>query len=642
MKKTKSLVFSTGVNDIAIRSVTVLAGDDNIIEYGENASLTLEIENTTDQVINTQNMLIFSQDQYITLNDNTEPLTAFQPGEIKILTDAFNFDVSTSVPNDHNLVFSTQITSDLENYNSHIYLTAFAPELVLAGYQIEDGNNGVLEAGETATLFITVANNGDADAYEVVSLLTSTDPYVTVSTTGPQPLGDLIPGATATADYTISAAENTPFGYSAELILNLSANFGIEQSEVIEINFVDYCDASTSTQDEYIQRVVFAEIDNSSGWQGGVSNFTDITATLEPGVSMPMTITNGTPWASDFVTVWIDWNMNREFGGADETYSLNNVGGTGASFVGDITAPLSQGSGSYRMRIRMTYSTQPEPCGSATYGEIEDYTVIIAGINANFTANVTSLCEDGQVQFTDNTTGGATSWNWTFEGGTPETSTTQNPLVTYNTAGNFDVTLVAGNGTGSNSVKKSEYITVNPKPAAATAIVGSHQGCQGYAEIYTIDPINFATAYVWTIDPEVAGTVIQDENTITVAWSDLYAGTATLKVCGVNACGEGVGSEDFQVIVQNCTGIEDGNKNASLTVYPNPNTGNFIVEFNGNDAVNLKLVNILGEIVYQLNKIQANGFFTKTISIEGISEGIYYLKIEGNTLNITKKIVIKK
>ena len=642
MRNTKSLVFSTGVNDIVIRNVTVTAGDDNIIGYGENVSISLELENTTEEVINAQNILIFSQDQYITINDNNEPLTTFQPGEVKTLTNAFIFDVFTTVPNDHNLVFTTQITSDLENYNSHIYLTAFAPELVLAGYQIEDGNNGVLEAGETATMTITVANNGDADAYEVVSLLTSTDPYVTVSTTGPQPLGDLIPGATATADYTISATENTPFGYSAQLILNLSADLGIEQTTVIEINFVDYCDASTSTQDEYIQKVVFSEINNSSGWQGGVSNFTDITATLAPGVPMPMTIINGTPWASDYVKVWIDWNMNREFGGAGETYSLNNIGGTGATFEGDITAPANQAAGEYRMRIRMTYSTQPEPCGSATYGEIEDYTVIITGINANFTAEITTLCEDGQVQFTDNSTGGPTSWSWTFEGGTPETSTEQNPLITYNTAGIYDVTLVAGGAAGSSSVTKNEYVTVNPKPVAATAITGSNQGCQGYTEIYSVDPITFATAYVWTIDPAVAGSVIQDENTISVAWSDLYAGTATLKVCGVNACGEGVWSEDFMVMVQNCTGIEEGNKNASIHIYPNPTTGNFTVEFNASDVINLKLINTLGEVVYHLNKAEIDGLFTKNISASGISEGIYYLKIEGNILNLTKKIVIKK
>nr|NQU93414.1 hypothetical protein [Bacteroidota bacterium] len=31
------------------------------------------------------------------------------------------------------------------------------------------------------------------------------------------------------------------------------------------------------------------------------------------------------------------------------------------------------------MRIRMTYSSDPQPCGSSTYGEIEDYTINVTG-----------------------------------------------------------------------------------------------------------------------------------------------------------------------------------------------------------------------------------------------------------------------
>jgi hypothetical protein len=96
------------------------------------------------------------------------------------------------------------------------------------------------------------------------------------------------------------------------------------------------------------------------------------------------------------------------------------------------------------------------------------------------------------------------------------------------------------------------------------------------------------------------------------------------------------------VMVQNCTGIEEGNKNASIHIYPNPTTGNFTVEFYASDVINLKLINTLGEVVYQLSKIETDGLFTKNISASWISEGIYYLKIEGNTLNLTKKIVIKK
>ena len=185
-------------------------------------------------------------------------------------------------------------------------------------------------------------------------------------------------------------------------------------------------------------------------------------------------------------------------------------------------------------------------------------------------------------------------------------------------------------------------ITVNPKPAAATAIVGSNQGCQGYTEIYTVDPINFADSYLWSIVPPEAATTLQNENTVTVLWSDMYEGTAIMKVCGVNACGEGLWSEEFPVMVQNCTGIAENSRNASLNIYPNPASGNFTVEFNASGLVNLNLINTLGEVVYQLSNIEANGFCSKNITVNGMREGIYYLKIEGVTTTINKKVVISR
>ncbi len=626
------------INDIA-------GGNGNgQMDYGESVLLSLAVKNVGVTTAENVVVTISTADSYVTVTDNTENYGNILANEIKNIADGFAFDVANDIPNGHAVLFDVSATDGTNIWTSNLVILGHAPALEFQSFIINDSNgnnNGFLDPGETATMVLTVANNGTADAYEVMGLLSSTDPYVTVSTTQAQPFGNLIPGATANASYTVSAAANTPFGYTSQLNINLSASLGISQDDVIEINFADYCDASTTTEDEYIQKVVFGEITNTSGWQGGVANYTAITANLQPGVAVPMTITNGTPWASDIVKVWIDWNLNKEFGDANETYSLTNVGGTGASFTGSITAPAGQASGPYRMRIRMTYSTAPTPCGSASYGEIEDYTVIIAGINVNFTANVTSLCEVGQVQFTDNSTGGATSWSWTFEGGEPATSTEQNPLVTYNAAGIYDVTLAATGTAGTSSTTKTDYITVNPKPAAATAIIGSNQGCQGYSEIYSVDPISLATGYMWTLEPIEAGNALQNGNSCTVLWSDQFEGNATMKVCGINECGEGVWSEDFMVIVQNCTGINDGKGNVSLNIYPNPASGNFTVEFTATDVVNFTLVNALGEVVYKENKIETNGFFTKNINVNGIVKGVYYLKIEGNKLNIIEKIVIK-
>ena len=79
----------------------------------------------------------------------------------------------------------------------------------------------------------------------------------------------------------------------------------------------------------------------------------------------------------------------------------------------------------------------------------------------NFTAANTVICEGETVDFQDiSTINNPNSWNWNFQGGSPASSTVQNPTITYATAGTYDVTLEV-NG---QSVTKQDYITVTPPP----------------------------------------------------------------------------------------------------------------------------------------------------------------------------------
>jgi PKD repeat protein len=87
---------------------------------------------------------------------------------------------------------------------------------------------------------------------------------------------------------------------------------------------------------------------------------------------------------------------------------------------------------------------------------------------ANFSASSTNISAGDSVNFTDQSTNNPTSWNWTFEGGTPGSSTAQNPTVTYNTAGTYDVTLFVANAAGSDTETKTDYITVAEKPYCAS------------------------------------------------------------------------------------------------------------------------------------------------------------------------------
>lgn len=79
---------------------------------------------------------------------------------------------------------------------------------------------------------------------------------------------------------------------------------------------------------------------------------------------------------------------------------------------------------------------------------------------AEFSTATTQVCHGSAASFTDNSINSPTSWSWSFEGGTPATSAVSNPGVTYNTAGTYDVTLIVSNAYGSDTIVKTDYITV--------------------------------------------------------------------------------------------------------------------------------------------------------------------------------------
>lgn len=84
--------------------------------------------------------------------------------------------------------------------------------------------------------------------------------------------------------------------------------------------------------------------------------------------------------------------------------------------------------------------------------------------DAEFTADNTTVEVGTTVNFTDQSTMMPTSWSWTFDGGTPATSTEQNPRVVYETPGTYSVSLTATNAYGTDTETKTGYITVTRAP----------------------------------------------------------------------------------------------------------------------------------------------------------------------------------
>ena len=78
---------------------------------------------------------------------------------------------------------------------------------------------------------------------------------------------------------------------------------------------------------------------------------------------------------------------------------------------------------------------------------------------SDFTVDESLIPVGETVNFTDISSGNPTEWEWTFEGGTPSSSTDENPTnILYANEGVFSVTLKTQNSAGENEITKTFYI----------------------------------------------------------------------------------------------------------------------------------------------------------------------------------------
>lgn len=150
-----------------------------------------------------------------------------------------------------------------------------------------------------------------------------------------------------------------------------------------------YCTAGATTvgctgTDEAITNVTFASINNTStcAVSGQYQDFTSVSTPVVAGSNYPISITNIHSFSGDSIVVWIDYNQNGILNDPGEATSVPYVhiaSGVNTS-NGSITIPSSALNGPTRMRIRIDFNqVTHNPCGILTFGEVEDYTVIVSG-----------------------------------------------------------------------------------------------------------------------------------------------------------------------------------------------------------------------------------------------------------------------
>ncbi len=153
--------------------------------------------------------------------------------------------------------------------------------------------------------------------------------------------------------------------------------------------------------------------------------------------------------------------------GRDRAYSLAIDGNENcyvAGFFAD-TGDFDPGAGTYNLTT---------VGGFDVFVVKLDMSVCISPLIASFIPSTTTICEGDSITFTDNSVGTITSWNWTFNGGTPATANTQGAhTVTFNSSGTFNITLQVGDGVDTDDT--TIVVTVNPTSTSTQNITI----CQG-------------------------------------------------------------------------------------------------------------------------------------------------------------------
>lgn len=134
---------------------------------------------------------------------------------------------------------------------------------------------------------------------------------------------------------------------------------------------------------------------------------------------------------------------------------------------------------------------------AATYGRgvysVDAYSSPTSAPVSAFTVSTANPCEGVAITFTDQSTNLPNSWAWTFQSGIPTTSATQNPSVTFATAGTYTVSLTATNSFGTGSTI-TQTITILPSPSI-TVTPASAAICAGTPVTFTASG---ATTYTWS------------------------------------------------------------------------------------------------------------------------------------------------
>lgn len=621
-----------------------LGNGNNIPECNENLLISVGIENLGIETANMVDAVISLSDEYMTIVDDYELYDSIPVNQTVVKEYGFKILLAEDVPDQHEMNFTITATDENDStWVNEFAVVACAP--VMRGLEMtiiddEYGNgNGLLDAGEMATLKFKTVNEGHSVAKDVIASLVAYNPYIEVLS------GDTLLTSLSTfgATYTyfdVQVATNAPDGILAEMRYELTCGAYFEQQsyypkvglivEDWETGNFNKFDWQMDGNADWVMSSQYPYEGNYNATSGVIGNNQESELYIRYEVMSPDSISFYKKVSSevdfDKLKFYIDNTLMAEWSGT-------SVGWTRESFA--VEPGLR--------KFRWVYDKDFSGSGGADMAWV-DYielpimmtTTVYAGPDDESCENSDYQCEGAATNYT------SVQWE-TMGSGTFENGEELNAVYTPSSQDIEDgltqlvLNIIDTDGLSASDTMQLTYATVPMQGIMPEGSVKVDLDIVISSE-YTTEVVSGATSYQWEITPEEAGIISGNTTVATVDWDINFGGTAMIKVSGVNDCGSGQISDPLEVEVGYFVGIGEKN-DAAISIMPNPSTGVFTLTVEENtDNTEVIVYNTYGGVVDRFTTTQSS----INIDLSKSAAGMYYVSIKNKDNNHTEKVVVER
>jgi hypothetical protein len=359
------------------------------------------------------------------------------------------------------------------------------------------------------------------------------------------------------------------------------------------------------THDAFLDQYVGGASSSTSATTGSVS---PSTVCAGSPVSVPFTI-SGTFNAGNIFTA----QLSNSSGSFASPVSIGTLSGTTAGTIpATIPANTTPTSSGYLIRV---VASNPATIGSSSSITINATPAVsISGAASSYCINA------GAVSLTGNPAGG------TFSGS--------------GMSGNLFTPASAG--IGSHTIT---YSYTNSSGCSGTATVNINVNATPTVSFSGLNPSYILADPAATLTGSPAGGIFSGPGISGNTFSPSAAGVGTFTIVYIYNDGNGCMNAICEsVTVTQFIGFEEhqADNGNEISILPNPSNGKFTLTFDGqNQAVKIRIVNVVGQIVHEENYDQYRGIYSKSIDLSAFADGVYSLTVEVNG-ELYQKSLIKQ